>query len=365
MTPQRQIFSLPAYTTVTGRALKDVRIGFETYGRLNAARDNAVLVCHFFSGTAHAAGRYEASDPYPGWWDSVIGPGKAIDSERYFVVASDTLCCVKAFDGQTVTTGPASIDLDTGQPYGLTFPLVSMTDFVRVQKALLDHLGIEQLVAVAGPSAGSAQAIEWAVEYPAMVPRVLAVIPPGLSLHPYPRSVMECWSSPIQVDAAWQDGAYPLDRQPLLGLIEAYRLTNISALSHAWVEASFGSGWADPTRDPHTALEHEFNSHAGIGAMAEQSAKVSDANHFLYMTRACTSYNTLPRIAQSKAKFLFLPAESDLIFPPFMSETAVTQIRQAGGRAELMLIRGNGGHYDGLTQLDQHREAIQRFLASD
>jgi len=365
MKPQRQTFTLPRYTTLSGRTLKNVQVGYETYGALNAARDNAIFVCHYFSGTAHAAGKYQDSDPLPGWWDAAIGPGKAIDTDRYFVICSDTLCCIKVFDGQVVTTGPASIDPDTGKPYGLDFPIPTIGDYVHVQKALLDHLGIEKLVAVAGPSAGSMQAIQWAVEYPEIVPRVLAVISPGLRIHPYARCLIECWAKPIMVDAAWKNGRYAPDQQPRAGLNESTRLTILTAVSHEFIASTFGDGPADPARPPLAALDHQYQAHDGIGALAAVAAAQSDANHFLYMARTCNAYDVTASIGLARAKFFFLPAESDLIFPPFMSETAVGEIRAAGGRAELLMLRGRGGHLDGLNVIDQARAPIADFLRSD
>lgn len=365
MTPQRQLFSLPVYTTTSGCPLKDVRVGFETYGTLNAARDNVVLICHFFSGTAHAAGRYQESDPLPGWWDSAIGPGKAIDTDRYFVVSTDSLCCVKVFDGQVVTTGPASINPDTGQPYGLDFPVISVADMVHVQKALLDHLGIRSLVAVAGPSAGSVQAMQWAVEYPEFVACVIAVICPGLSLTPYCRTVLDSWCVPIHLDPAWKNGAYELDQQPLAGLKEAFRLTFLSAICPAWIDQTFGDGWADPEQDPALSIHHQFRAHVGIGQLAAQNAPLCDANHVLYMARAAGIYNVRPLIHRAQAKFLFIPAESDLLSLPACSEEAVRTIRAQGGRADLFVIKGQGGHFDGLNLISQAQEVISRFLANN
>lgn len=362
MKPQRQVFAMPAYTTTSGRTIRNVQVGFETYGQLNAARDNVILVCHHFSGTAHAAGRYEESDPLPGWWDSVIGPGKCIDTDRYFVISSDSLCCLKVFDGHVVTTGPASINPDTGKHYGLDFPIVTVSDFVHVQKALLDHLGIERLVAVAGPSAGSVQAVQWAVEYPEIVPRVIAVICPGLSLHPYGRSLIDCWCAAIRMDPAWLGGAYSLDKQPLAGLTEAFRLTTFNAVSADWIERMFGDAWADPAGDPALSLDHQFKAFAGVGAIAAVSAGLCDANHVLYMARVAAIYDARPRIGEARAKFLFLPVESDLLAPPDVSERAVNAIRRAGGRAEMHVLRTDGGHFDGLSRVDLARELIHAFL---
>ncbi len=365
MKPQRAVFELPRYTTTSGRTLKDVRIGYEFYGTLNAARDNAILICHYFTGNAHAAGRYEDSDPLPGWWDGIIGPGKTLDTDRYFVICTDVLCCIRMFDGHAVTTGPSTINPETGEYYGLDFPIPSMSDFVHVQKALLDHLGIERLVAVAGPSSGSMQAIQWAVEYPDMVSRVLAVISAGLKAHPYSRCIVECWAAPIQVDAAWKKGAYDPKEQPMTGLIETIRLTFVTAVSHAFVARAYGDAWADPQRDPLAALDNEYRAHASIGTIASVGAVQCDANHFLYMARTCNAYDVTARIGEAKAKFLFLPAESDLLFLPFMSEEAVEQIRAAGGRAELVMLKGSGGHLDGLNVIAQARQPIVDFLNSD
>ncbi|OQA29665.1 MAG: Homoserine O-acetyltransferase [Betaproteobacteria bacterium ADurb.Bin341] len=365
MTPQRQVFTLPSYTMTNGRTIKEVRVGFETYGTLNAARDNAIMICHYFSGTAHAAGRYQESDPLPGWWDAAIGPGKAIDTDRYFVICSDSLCCVRAFDGQVVTTGPASINPDTGKPYGLDFPVTSVADMVHVQKALVDHLGITQLAAVAGPSAGSVMAVQWAVEYPEMVRRVIAVICPGLVFTAYQRSVMESWCAPILLDPAWKEGAYDLKQQPAAGMTESFRQVFLWAISPPWLERAIGDGWADPERDPAVSIRHQFKSYAGVGALAAMGTPFCDANHILYMARAAGIYDAKSKIAQAKAKFLFIPAESDLLSLPSRSQEAVEDIRAAGGRAELFMLKGNGGHFDGLNLIGQARDVIQDFLAKD
>src|SRR5215207_5505268 len=173
---QKNVFELPSYVTLHGATIRNIRIGWESYGTLNEARDNVVLVTHYFSGTSHAAGRYKSDDSLPGYWDAIIGPGKPIDTDKYFVISSDTLVNMNVKDPNVVTTGPASINPDTGQPYGMRFPIVTIRDFVNVQKALLDSLGITKLHAVAGPSMGSLQAFEWGAAYPEMVRRLITVI---------------------------------------------------------------------------------------------------------------------------------------------------------------------------------------------
>ena len=197
---KKEVFTMPTYTTVNGKTIKNVRVGYESYGTLNAAKDNVVLICHFFTGTSHAAGKYKTEDAAPGYWDAIIGAGKAIDTDKYFVISIDTLLNVNTKDPNVTTTGPSTINPDTGKPYGMTFPVVSFRDFVNVQKALLDSLGIKKLVAVAGPSGGGIQATEWAAAYPDMVERVIAVIAPGLEIDGFGVGMLNLWSMPITMD---------------------------------------------------------------------------------------------------------------------------------------------------------------------
>src|SRR6516165_5700330 len=173
---EKKVFELPRFTTAANATIKNVRIGWEAAGALNADKSNAVLITHFFSGTSHAFGKYAAGDSAAGYWDSIIGPGKPIDTNKYYVVSSDTLVNLNANAPNVVTTGPATIDPDTGKPYGMRFPVVGIKDFVRVQKALIDSLGVRKLKAVVGASMGGFQAYEWAASYPEMVERIVPVV---------------------------------------------------------------------------------------------------------------------------------------------------------------------------------------------
>jgi protein-S-isoprenylcysteine O-methyltransferase Ste14 len=163
---EKQVFEMPLFKTFGGQHIKDVKVGWEAYGTLNEDKSNVILITHYFSGSSHAAGKYNSDDAATGYWDSIIGPGKAIDTDRFYVVSVDTLANLNAYDPNVITTGPASINPDTGKPYGLDFPVVTIRDFVNVQKALLESLGISKLYAVIGPSMGSMQAIDWATAYP-------------------------------------------------------------------------------------------------------------------------------------------------------------------------------------------------------
>lgn len=365
MLVERKVFTLPSFTTVSGKTIPDVRVGYETYGTLNEARDNAILVCHYFTGNAHAAGRYSESDALPGWWDAAIGPGKTLDTNRYFIISSDSIVNVCALDGKTVTTGPISINPETGKPYGLDFPVIQIADMVRVQHALVKSLNIEKLVAVAGPSAGSVQALQWSVEFPEMAPRVLAVISPGLSFHPYLRCLADSWARPIRQDPAWKNGAYLPSEPPLQGLKEAFRAMTLSSLSYDFIANQFGDAPADPAKSPAESVLNEYRADAAITALANARAALHDANHFLYMARAGQLYSIENRLQTARAKYLFVPVESDQVSPPRFSDDAAKRLREAGCRAEVALLHTAGGHLDGLTQLGKVQKEIQDFLASD
>ncbi|HEX7534019.1 MAG TPA: hypothetical protein VF343_02095 [Syntrophales bacterium] len=172
----KKVFEMKAYTTVAGQKIAPVRVGYETYGTLNKNKDNVILICHHFSGTSHAAGKYSPTEKVPGYWDSVIGSGKAFDTDKYFIISTDTLCNINTKDPMVTTTGPASINPATGKPYGMSFPVITIRDMVRIQNALIKSLGITKLKSVAGASMGAIQSLEWAVSYPEVVEKVIPVI---------------------------------------------------------------------------------------------------------------------------------------------------------------------------------------------
>jgi len=363
---EKRVFELPTYTTVGGDTVKQVRVGYETYGRLNEAGDNAIFIPHFFSGTSHAAGRYAESDPLPGYWDEIIGPGKAIDTDRYFVISADALANVNFKDPNVVTTGPASIDPDTGRPYGLSFPVVSYRDTVRVHKALVDSLGVRRLVGAVGASGGSIQAMEWGALYPDFVPRVVQVIGPGFEIHPYVLAMVDVWSSPIKLDPAWNGGDYYGRAEPVEGVAQALKIITLMAQHWDWAERSFGYEPESPDRPPAERLFNRFRIEAALDAAGAARADMVDANHLLYMSKANQLYRlSEDEISGIKAKVLFVPASGDVVFPPELSERALRAFRKKGGRAELFMIEGGGGHLDGLYQIGQAAGAIRDFLASD
>jgi len=368
---EKKVFGLPQHTTLHGALIKNVRIGWESYGTLNAAKDNVILVTHFFSGTSHAAGRYKPDDPLPGYWDAIIGPGKAIDTDKFFVISSDTLVNMNVKDPTVVTTGPASIDPDTGQPYGMRFPIVTMRDFVNVQKALLDSLGIQKLYAVAGPSMGSLQAFEWAAAYPDMVQRVIAAIG-GAEENAFLIGWLNLWAAPIRLDPNWNEGDYYGRAEPIRGLTEALKVVTMQALQWPWVDGMFGRRWADESKDPAASFSNRFAVEGWLEEIATARAALCDANHFLYLVKANQLFLTghgatvEEGLARIKASVLLIASAEDLVFPlPRHMGALKDKLAAQGLRvAYTQAITGAFGHLDGINNIAKAGDAIATFLES-
>ena len=361
----KQIFTLPSYTTVGGQEIRDVRVGYETYGKLNEAGDNAIFIAHFYSGTSHAAGKYKDSDAAPGYWDSLIGPGKAIDTDKYFVVSADTLVNINVKDPMVTTTGPASINPATGKPYGMRFPVVSMRDSVRVHKHLLDKLGVHQLAAAMGASGGSIQAMEWAALYPDFVKRVVHVIGPGFEISPYVIALLDVWSLPVRLDPKWKQGDYYGSSDPDDGVAAALKIVTVQTRHWDWAQTTFGYAPADPEKMPGAAMDNLFKIESALEAGARARAKVADGNSIIYMSKANQLYRLSDEEVKGiKAKILFIPSSSDLVFPLKLSMEALQRFKKQGGHGMLYLLQGPGGHLEGVLNLDKAAGVISRFLAT-
>jgi homoserine O-acetyltransferase/O-succinyltransferase len=360
---EKKSFTLASYTTVGGKTIKNVRVGYETYGALNPAGDNAIFVPHFFSATSHAAGKYKPADAAPGYWDPIIGAGKPVDTDKYFVISADALANLNTKDPNVTTTGPASVNPDTGKPYGMSFPVVSYRDTVRVHKALLDSLGVKKLHAVVGASGGSMQAMEWAAVYPDFVERVVHVIGPGFDISPYVLEMLDVWTLPIRLDPKWNNGDYYGRDEPVAGVAEALKIVTITARAHGWANQSFGYKWADAAKDPVADMGNLFAIQDTLNKAGAARAATTDANSMIYTAKANQLYNLGDDVKKMKAKILFVPAKSDLIFPPELSQRAAERYRAQGGVAEVVVIDGEGGHLDGVFNVAKQGEAIRAFLA--
>ncbi len=363
---EKKVFTLPSYTTQSGRTLKDVKVGWESYGTLNADRSNAVLICHFFSGNSHAAGKYAANDAAAGYWDAIIGPGKAIDTNKYFVLSSDTLVNLNTGDPKTTTTGPASIDPDTGKPYALDFPVVTIADFVNVQKALVESLGIKRLALVAGPSMGSLQTFEWAARYPEMVAKAMPVIGAG-EADAQLIAWLDVWAAPILVDPNWNKGDYYGRTPPNAGLAKALTVVTLQANHADWANATFGRRPAKDGEDPAKSLGSKFQVQSILDNAGEARAKVSDANHFLYLVKAnqlfATGGTSLADAAKKiKAPVLLITQPRDLVFTADMVDRTADTLKKGGVDVSHVHIQGSRGHLDGVISMKQAEGAIRSFL---
>jgi homoserine O-acetyltransferase len=361
---EKKTFALPSYTTVGGKTIPNVRVGYESYGTLNAAGDNAIFVPHFFSGSSHAAGKYRPADAAPGYWDTIIGSGRALDTDKYFVVSADALVNLNTKDPNVVTTGPSTIDPATGKPYGMSFPVVSYRDTVRVHKALLDSLGVKKMHAVVGASGGSIQAMEWGALYPDYVPRIVAVISPGFDITPYVIEMLDVWVTPIRMDPKWNGGDYYGRDEPLDGVANALKIITITARAHGWAERLYGFKPADAAKDPAAAMGNQFAIEDAIMKAGVGRSRTADANSIIYTSKANQLYRLSDdEVKGMKARILFVPAKTDTIFPPALSERAAARYRAQGGVAEVVVIDGDGGHNDGVFEVAKQGDAIKAFLA--
>lgn len=365
-TVEKKVFELPSFTTQSGRALKNVRVGWESYGTLNADKSNAVLICHFFSGNSHAAGKYAAADAAPGYWDAIIGPGKAIDTNKYFVLSSDTLVNLSTGDPKTITTGPASTNPDTGKPYGLDFPLVTVRDFVEVQKALVESLGIKKLALVAGPSMGSLQTFEWAASHPEMVAKAMPVIGAG-EADAMLIGWLDIWAAPILVDPNWNNGDYYGKTPPLAGLAKALTAVTLQANHQDWANATFGRRPAKEGDEPGKALANKFQVQSVLDNAGMARAKISDANHFLYLVKANQLFTAggtslADGMAKIQAPMLYITQPKDLVFTPDAVERTLKAAKDAGRDITHVTIDGSRGHLDGVMSMKQAEGAIRAFL---
>jgi homoserine O-acetyltransferase len=367
----KQVHEIPSFTTFGGDVIKNVKVGWESYGTLNADKSNVILITHYFTGTSHAAGKYAADDDEAGYWDSIIGPGKAIDTQRFFVISVDSLVNINAYDDKVITTGPASINPDTGKPYGLLFPVVTMRDFVNVQKSVLNSLGIDTLYAVAGPSMGSMQAIEWASTYPDKVDRLISVIG-AAQADGWTTALLEQWTAPIKLDPNWRGGDYynqARDDFPNAGLSAAVALITQSALAPEFFNQLNQQLLTSSDKKDLYSIENSPPIVNWLMQRAAQRSAKMDANHLLYLVRANQLFMTGMQdslqagLANIQAKTLFIPATQDLLLMPYHSEQAAEQMHRLGKDVTLHYLDGPLGHLEGVNNIDKYSETIRAFLA--
>ena len=370
MLVKKQRFEMPSYTTFAGKTIKQLAVGWESYGNLNEDKDNVILITHYFSGNSHAAGKYSPQDQTAGYWDAIIGPGKAIDTNRFFVISVDSLANLSVNDPNVITTGPATINPDTGKPYGLDFPVVTIRDFVNVQKALLESLGISSLYAVVGPSMGSMQAIDWALAYPDWVPRMVSVIG-GAQADAWTTVLLEKWAMPIRLDKHWNDGNYYNAAPPTEGLITSLMLITQDALHPEFFNQTGASKQVNYSPLETLPLHDIRQSHSIVKWLKNRAATRAqnmDANHLLYLVRACQLFlaghgdDLKQSLGKIKAKSLFLPAQKDLLLMPYLAHDAHKLLQLQGKESQLKELQGSLGHLEGVGNIIQQADTLKAFL---
>lgn len=363
VTPQQFSFDMggEGFVLESGDRLPDVTVQYETYGELAPNRDNGILVFHAFSGDAHAAGYHTPEDRRPGWWDELIGPGRAFDTDRYFVICSNVL------GGCRGTTGPGSIDPETGRPWGLSFPLVTIADMVRVQKELVTHLGIDRLYAVAGGSMGGMQALEWAVRFPSMVERCIVIAATsrlsaqGIAFNAVGRNA-------IMSDPNWNRGNYYDGEVPSRGLAVARMIGHITYLSSESMRAKFGRRMQNGD-GPVRAFDDQFAVESYLEYQGEKFVEHFDANTYIYLSKAMDHYDLAGEwegfenaFREVQASFLVLSYSSDWLFTTEQSKEIVYALARAGKEVSFNEINSPYGHDSFLLEYSLQSELISAFL---
>jgi len=338
----------------SGATLAPVDVAYETYGTLNDNKSNAILILHAFSGDAHAAGE-DKENGSPGWWDNMIGPGKGFDTHKYFVISSNVL------SGCRGTSGPGSINTETGCPYAMSFPPVTIADMVRLQKMLIDHLGIKRLLAVSGGSMGAMQALQWAVAYPESVAAAIPIA--GTARHsPQQIAFNEVGRQAIMADPDWNEGNYYGKRPPARGLAVARMVGHITYMSDQSMREKFGRRLRD---------QNQFEVESYLRYRGSQFVDRFDANSYLYITKAMDYFdltNGRPSLSAAfenvKSRFLVISFTSDWLYPSYQSLEVVRALRGRNCDVAYCELPSNYGHDAFLVNIAEQAELVRGFLAS-
>ncbi len=348
-------------------ALGPVTIAYETYGELSPDKDNAVLILHALTGDSHVAGYYKSDDGKPGWWDIMVGPGRPIDTNRYFVICSNVL------GGCSGSTGPGSENPATpGKPYGTFFPVVTIGDMVRAQKALVDHLGIPRLLAAVGGSMGGMQVLEWSVRYPEMLAAAvpLATTPRHSALN---IAFNEIARQAIVADPKWNNGFYYDAEAPGLGLAVARMIGHVTYLSDEAMRQKFGRRLQDKhafTFDIDQKVP-DFQVESYLRYQGRKFVERFDANSFLYVTKAADYFDLAEQhgggsvteaFAKATAKFLVVSFSSDWLYPTYQAKTIVQSLKRNGRAVSFCEITADCGHDAFLLQNQRLFELVDTFL---
>jgi homoserine O-acetyltransferase len=348
----------------SGRRFGPINIRYETYGALSERRDNAILIVHAFSGDAHAAGYHREDEKKPGWWDSMIGPGKAFDTDRYFIICSNVL------GGCMGTTGPNSIDPATGEPYGLDFPVITIQDMVNAQKLLVDHLGIHRLLAVAGGSMGGMQVLEWSVAYPDRVRTAIVIASTG-RLSAQGIAFNAVGRNAIMFDPNWNEGNYYHSGElPRQGLSIARMIGHITYLSDESMRMKFGRK-LQTREDYNFDFSDQFQVESYLEYQGDRFVERFDANSYIYLTKAMDYYDFASRfgsidaaVERTACSFLVISYSSDWLFPTYQSKELVYAMMRRGKDVSYTELDSPYGHDAFLLETGRQEIIVSSFLRS-
>jgi homoserine O-acetyltransferase len=346
-----------------GAKLGPITLAYETYGTLNSDKTNAILILHALSGDSHVAGYYSKDDQKPGWWDIMVGPGKGIDTDKYFVICSNILgSCMGS-------TGPCTINPKTVEAYGLDFPLVTLGDMVRAQKALIDHLGINRILSVVGGSIGGMQVLEWCVMYPEVV---VSAIPLASTTRHSALAIAfnEVARQAIMADPNWNNGDYYTGPRPDLGLAVARMIGHITYLSDESMRLKFGRRLQN-RNDFSFNFDADFQVESYLRYQGTKFVDRFDANSFLYITKAADYYDlekqhgdgsAVKAFFKSKAIFLVVSFTSDWLYPTYQSKAMVKAMKKNGLDVSFCEIEAEWGHDAFLLPNERLNSLIRGFL---
>jgi len=346
-----------------GKKLGPITLAYETYGKLNSSKDNTVLIFHALSGSSHAAGYYSENDAKSGWWEALIGPGKGIDTDKYFVISSNIIGSCYG------STGPGSINPQTGKEYGLDFPLITISDIVRTQKKLLDHLGIKKVLCGVGGSIGGMQALEWAVSYPDMIHSAVPIAS-TCKRSPLFIGLSEAQRQAIMSDPNWQGGHFYGKSLPEKGLALARMIGHVTYLSEDSMEKKFGR-----RLNENSVFKYDFSADFQVENYLHYQGKKFvgrfDANSYLYITKASDYFDLgeqrgdgslVKAFSRTRTKFLVMSFSSDWLYPTSQSKEMVKAMKKAGLDVSFCEVQADFGHDSFLLAHEQMAKLLSGFM---
>jgi homoserine O-acetyltransferase len=359
---ETRFYNLPEdeeFILESGVKLPELRVAYETYGELNEEKTNAILICHALSMDAHVAGCYPGESKRTGWWDGMVGPGRAFDTEKYFIICSNVIGGCKG------SSGPNSINPKTGKPYGLSFPIISVKDMVNAQKRLVDHFGIEKLLSVCGGSMGGMQALEWVVSHHK---HLVSCIPIATTYKHSAQQIAfdEVGRQAIMADPDWKGGDYYESGPPSRGLAVARMVGHITYMSDESMDKKFGRLLAKEKLG--FEFETEFEVEGYLRYRGDNFVKRFDANSYLYLTKAMDHFDIqkdhkLASIFKGvKTKFLVIAFSSDWLYPSSQSKEVVKALKMNGMDVTYCEVSSSYGHDSFLVEFDEQTRLIKHFL---